>query len=74
MSLNVEHCGFGSRADLDWWFQGYKRVLYRHGFNIAFYAVESDLVRYGRRQLMFERGDLLPHERFPMIRNGKILK
>lgn len=74
LSLNVEHCGFGNRQDLDWWFQGFKRDLYRHKFNIAFYAVESELVRYGRRQLMFERGDLLPLERLPIIRNGKVLK
>jgi len=58
---------------LDWWFQGYKRVLYRYKFNVAFYHVAPSLVRYGRSQLMFERGDLLPSERFPIIRNGKVL-
>lgn len=72
--LKVEHCGFGAREDLDWWFQGYKRVLYRHRFNIAIYLISSELVRYGGRQLMFERGDALPVERLPIIRNGKVLR
>jgi hypothetical protein len=67
---NGEVCGFGSREDLDWWFQSYKRDLYRAGFNIARYAVPGNLIRYGGHQLVFERGDLLPVERFPMIRNG----
>lgn len=71
--LTTEYCGFGSREDLDWWFQGYKRVLYQYSFNIAFYTVAANLVRYGHRQLMFERGDLLPSERFPIVRNGKVL-
>lgn len=70
--LKVEHCGFRNRGELDWWFEGHKRALYRHGFNIALYHVESALVRHGGRQLMFERGDLLPIERFPVIRNGLV--
>ena len=72
--LNVEHCGFGDREALDWWFQGYKRVLYQYRFNIAVYVIASDLIRYGHRQVMFERGDLLPDERLPIIRNGKVLR
>lgn len=72
--LETEHCGFGTREELDWWFQGYKRVLYQYKFNIAFYLVASELIRYGHRQVIFERGDLYPHERFPIIRNGEVLR
>lgn len=72
--LTVEHCGFGDREELDWWFQGYKRVLYQHRFNIAVYLIASNLIRYGNRQVMFERGDSLPVERLPIIRNGKVLR
>lgn len=72
MLLDTEVCGFGSREDLDWWFQGYKRLLYREGFNVARYAVAAHLIRYGGRQLVFERGDSVPAERFPMIRGGKV--
>jgi hypothetical protein len=67
-----EVCGFGDRSDLDWWFKGFKYDLYRAGFNIARYVVPGELIRYGGRQLVFERGDLLPVERYPMIRNGLI--
>lgn len=67
-----EVCGFGSREDLDYWFQGYKYDLYRARFNIARYLVPGELIRYGGRQLVFERGDLLPIERYPMIRRGKL--
>jgi hypothetical protein len=67
-----EVCGFGNRDDLDWWFAGYKYDLYRARFNIARYLVPGELIRYGGRQLVFERGDLLPVERYPMIRNGLI--
>jgi hypothetical protein len=72
--LTTEHCGFSTRADLDWWFRGYKRVLHEYKFNIAFYLVKPQLIRYGHRQIMFERGDLLPVERYPIIRNGKVLR
>ena len=69
-----EVCGFGDRADLDWWFKGFKYDLYRAGFNIARYAVPGNLIRYGGRQLVFEREDYLPVERSPVIRNGLIKK
>lgn len=72
--LTVEHCGFKDRGDLDWWFQGYKRVLYQYRFNIAIYLIASDLIRYGNKQLMFERGDSLPVERHPIVRNRKVLR
>ena len=68
----TEVCGFGNREDLDWWFAGYKYDLYRARFNVARYLVPGELIRYGGRQLVFERGDLLPIERYPMIRNGKL--
>lgn len=68
-----EVCGFGDRADLDWWFKGFKRMLYREGFNIARYVLPGNLVRYGSHQLVFDREDYLPVERYPVIRNG-ILK
>lgn len=71
--ISGEVCGFGDRADLDWWFKGFKYDLYRAGFNIARYCVPEELIRYGKRQLVFERADYLPVERYPMIRNG-ILK
>lgn len=67
-----ELCGFGDRGDLDWWFTGFKYDLYQQGFNIARYLVPGELIRYGGHQLVFERGDLLPVERFPIIRNGKL--
>lgn len=67
-----EVCGFGSRDDLDAWFAGYRRDLYAAGFNIAVYKVSPDLVRYGGHQLVFERGDLLPFDHLPLIRNGLI--
>jgi hypothetical protein len=69
---NGEVCGFGDRADLDWWFKGFKYDLYRAGFNIARYVLPGNLIRYGNRQLVFERGDLFPVERYPVIRNGLI--
>jgi len=72
--LETEHCGFSTREQLDWWFRGYKRVLYEYKFNIAFYLVASQLIRYGHRQIMFERGDLLPVERYPIVRNGEVLR
>lgn len=72
MLLDTEVCGFGSREDLDWWFRGYKRILYRERFNVALYTVRPDLIRYGGHQLVFERGNLLPAERFPMLWNGKV--
>jgi hypothetical protein len=49
-------------------------VLYEYRFNIAFYLVAAELIRYGHRQIMFERGDLLPVERYPIVRNGEVLR
>ena len=72
--LSSEVCGFATREELDEWFRGFKRALYAEGFNIARYAVPSHLVRYGRTQLVFERKDLIPTSRFPMIRNGKVIR
>lgn len=72
--LRKEHCGFQDREQLDWWFQGHKRALDRERFNIALYAVPSTLVRYGERQLVFERGDLIPVERMPVVRQGKVYR
>lgn len=69
-----EHCGFGSLEDLKWWFRGYLRALSLMGFNIAVYKVPLDRIRYGNRQLVFERGDLLPFEHLPVLQRGKIHK
>lgn len=67
-----EHCGFPDRESLDWWFTGYKRALEREDFNIALYLVACELIRYGKHQVVFERGDLLPVERLPIVRSGKV--
>lgn len=67
-----EYCGFGSREDLEWWFRGHKRSLDLTGFNIAVYKVALNKIRFGHRQLVFARGDLLPFEHLPILRNGRI--
>lgn len=72
--LSSEVCGFQDREALDWWFQNHKRSLYQHGFNIAVYVVASHLIRYGQRQLVFERKGLVPVDRLPMIRGGKVIR
>lgn len=69
-----EYCGFASMELLRGWFKGHKRALSRAGFNVAVYRVPPPLVRFGRRQLVFERGDRLPYEHLPIIKNGTIHK
>lgn len=72
--LGHEYCGFASLELLRRWFKGHKRALSRAGFNVAVYRVPPPLVRFGRRQLVFERGDLLPYEHLPIIKNGTVHK
>lgn len=57
-----EHCGFATLEQLDEWFEGYHAVLDRLGFVIAHYVVPLNLVRYGKTQALFVRGDLFPIE------------
>lgn len=71
--LKVEHCGFPDMETLEWWFRGHKRALTKAGFNVAVYLVPPRLIRYGEKQLLFERGDLVPVERLPLVRNGKVM-
>ena len=60
--LPGEHCGFATLDALDEWFEGYHDSLEELGFMIAKYSVPKELVRYGRQQLVFHRGDLWPTE------------
>lgn len=61
-----EHCGFATREQLDKWFDGYHGALGKAGFIIAKYSVPVQLVRYGKTQLVFRRGDLFPIESEPV--------
>ena len=72
--LTSEYCGFATREELDWWFRSHKRTLYQEGFNIAVYLVPPELIRYGHRQLVFERGNLLPDYRLPIVRGMSLRK
>jgi hypothetical protein len=62
-----EHCGFATLEQLDEWFHGFHAVLDRLGFVIAHYVVPLNLVRYGKTQALFVRGDLFPTETLPMM-------
>jgi len=57
-----EHCGFATLEALDDWFDGYHEALEALGFMIARYSVPLQLVRYGKQQVVFHRGDLFPVE------------
>lgn len=57
-----EHCGFATLEQLDEWFEGYHAVLDKLGFVIAHYVVPLNLVRYGKTQALFVRGDHFPIE------------
>lgn len=57
-----EHCGFATLEQLDEWFSGYHDALAALGFVVAHYAVPLNLVRYGKTQALFVRGDLFPEE------------
>lgn len=57
-----EHCGFATLEQLDEWFNGFHDALARLGFVVAHYTVPLNLVRYGKTQALFVRGDLFPTE------------
>lgn len=57
-----EHCGFATLEQLDDWFDGYHVPLAELGFAIAHYSVPLNLVRYGKTQALFVRGDHFPIE------------
>lgn len=58
-----EHCGFATLEQLDEWFEGFHDLLDKLGFVIGHYVVPVNLVRYGKTQAVFVRGDLFPVER-----------
>ncbi|UDL16698.1 hypothetical protein SEA_ATUIN_5 [Arthrobacter phage Atuin] len=57
-----EHCGFATLEQLDAWFDGFHQRLADLGFMIAHYVVPLNLVRYGKTQALFVRGDSFPVE------------
>jgi hypothetical protein len=57
-----EHCGFATLEQLDTWFDGFHDALSGLGFVVAHYIVPLNLVRYGKTQALFVRGDLFPTE------------
>lgn len=57
-----EHCGFATREQLQEWFAGYESELSDLGFIVARYSVPVHIVRYGRTQAVFRRGDHFPVE------------
>lgn len=62
-----EHCGFATLDALDEWFDGYHEALESLGFVIAKYLVPIQLVRYGKQQLVFNRGDHWPVEHMTLV-------
>lgn len=70
--LPTEYCGFVNREHLDEWFRGYKTYLHAEGFLIAVYSVPKNRVRFGHKQVVFRRGDLVPHEQMPLLRGRKL--
>jgi hypothetical protein len=62
-----EHCGFATLDALDEWFDGYHEALAELGFVIAKYSVPLNTVRYGRQQLVFNRGDHWPVEHMTLV-------
>jgi hypothetical protein len=62
----AEHCGFATLEHLHEWFDGYHNALHDAGFIIARYSVPLPLVRYGKTQAVFRRGDLWPEASQPM--------
>lgn len=61
-----EYCCFATLAQLKEWFEGYEHDLTELGFKVARYSVPLPLVRYGRTQAVFTRGDLFPEETFKL--------
>ena len=61
-----EHCGFATYCDLVDWFAGYTDVLADAGYHIAVYTMPRELVRWGRNQCLFVRGEVLPVRTFPL--------
>jgi hypothetical protein len=62
-----EHCGFATLEQLHEWFDGFHAVLDKLGFVIAHYVVPLNLVRYGKTQALFVRGDSFPEEVMPIL-------
>ena len=61
-----EHCGFATLEQLQEWFEGYESELGDLGFIVARYSVPVHIVRYGRTQAVFRRGDHFPVESTPL--------
>lgn len=61
-----EHCGFATLEQLDEWFSGFHGLLAELGFVRVKYVVPVHLVRYGKTQLVFQRGDFFPEATMPM--------
>lgn len=57
-----EHCGFATLEQLDEWFAGYHDALSELGFVVAHYVMPLNVVRYGKTQALFVRGDTFPIE------------
>lgn len=62
-----ENCGFATLDALDEWFDGYHEALEALGFAISKYLVPIQDVRFGKQQLVFTRGDLIPVERLTLV-------
>ena len=61
-----EHCGFATLDQLREWFEGWEEELASLGFIVARYSVLLPLVRYGKTQAVFRRGDLFPEDSQPI--------
>lgn len=61
-----EHCGFATLCALENWFAGYEDALAEEGYGISVYTVPLQSVRYGAKQALFLRGDLMPVRTFEM--------
>lgn len=63
----TDYCGFVSREQLDKWFTGWEQQLADAGFAVAVYDVPLDKIKFGRTQVVFERGDSFPVAHMPIM-------
>ena len=63
-----EYCGMPTIDTLKKWFEGYETKLHTYGYEIVTYKLPEEMVRYGRKQLVFTRaeGEVINRERYPL--------
>ena len=63
----AEHCGFATREQIYTWVDGWLPLLAETGFVGVRYVMPITLVRYGKLQAVFRRGDNWPVEQFSLV-------